>query len=138
MKKNSFKITVRKISVTLLASTILFLSTTSAQIPVVTVIHENTAFVKYVGADNESYVFNVAYNNENGDRFILTIINGNGETIFAGTYNDKKFDKRFRLLKDGNDKLNFVIKNLKDNSRQTFEIKSTTQTIEDVVVRKVI
>jgi len=138
MKKNSFKIIVRKISVTLLASTILFLSTTSAQIPVAAAIHENTAFVKYVGADDESYVFNVAYNNENGDRFVLTIINANGDTIFAGTYNDKKFDKRFKLLKEGNDKLNFVIKNLKDNSRQSFEIKSTTQTIEDVVVRKVI
>lgn len=138
MKKNSFKITVKKISFTFLASTILFLSATSAQIPVAAAIHENTAFVKYIGADNESYVFNVAYNNENGDRFLLTIINGSGDTIFAGTYNEKKFDKRFRLQKEGNDKLNFVIKNLKDNSRQTFEIKSTTQTIEDVVVRKII
>ena len=139
MKKNSFKITVRKISVTLLASAILFLSASSAQVPVPAAIHENAAFVKYVGADNESYVFNVAYNNENGDKFLLTIINGSGDIIFAGTYSEKKFDKRFRLLKEGNDKLNFVIKNLKDNSRQTFEIKSTTQTIEDVVVvRKVI
>jgi len=138
MKKNSFKVTVRRISATVLASTIMFLSTTSAQMPVAAALHENSAFVKYVGADNESYVFNVAYDNENGDKFLLTIINGSGDTIFAGTYNEKKFDKRFKLLKEGNDKLNFVIKNLKDRSLQTFEIKSTTQVTEDVVVRKVI
>jgi len=137
MKKNSFKIIVKKISATLLASAVLFLNTTSAQMPVVAALYENSAFVKYVGADNESYVFNVAYNNDNGDKFLLTIINGSGDTIFAGTYNEKKFDKRFRLLKEGNERLNFVIKNLRDRSIQTFEIRSTTQITEDVVVRKI-
>jgi hypothetical protein len=138
MKTNSFKIITKRIAATLLVSTVMFLSTASAQSPVTASFHENTAVVKYLGTVNDTYVFNVAYNNENGDKFVLSIVDEMGDTLFAGTYNEKKFDKRFKLLKEGNDKLSFVIRNLKENSVQTFEIKTTTHVIQDVVVRKVI
>ena len=138
MKKNSFKISVKRIVGSLLVSMFVFISAASAQTPVSAAFRENTANIKFVGADNDSYVFNVAYNKENGDKFLLRILDARGDVLFAGTYSDKKFDKRFRLVKDGNDKLNFEIKNLKDNSIQTFEIITTTQLVEDVVVRKVI
>ena len=138
MKKHSFKFFAKRVFGTALASVILFVSAVSAQSLVAGQFTENSAVVKYLGSDSDNIVFNVAYNNENGDRFILRITDETGNTLFTGTYNDKKFDKRFRLIKEGNDKLNFVIKNLKDNSVQTFAITTTKQIVEDVVVRKVI
>jgi hypothetical protein len=136
MKKHSFKIIAKKLTGALLISAFAYLGA-AAEMPADSGFVEKTAVVKYIGADTESYVFNVTYNNENGDRFLLRILDASGNTLYTGSYNDKKFDKRFRLAKDGNDKLSFVIKNLKDNSVQTFAITTTTQIIEDVVVTKV-
>ncbi|MCW3118269.1 MAG: hypothetical protein JWM28_2351 [Chitinophagaceae bacterium] len=137
MKKNAFKITVRRVASSFLVSTVLFLSTASAQGPVVAAFRESPVEVKCVGSDNDSYVFNVAYDNDNGDKFSLRILDSAGNLLFAGTYNDRKFNKKFKLEKEGNDKLNFVIKNLSDNTIQAFEITTTTRIVEDVVVKKV-
>jgi hypothetical protein len=136
MKKHSFKIITKKLTGALLISAFAYLGA-AAKMPADSGFVEKTAVVKYIGADMESYVFKVTYNNENGDRFLLRILDAAGNTLYTGSYNDKKFDKRFRLAKDGNDKLSFVIKNLKDNSVQTFAITTTTQVIEDVVVTKI-
>ena len=137
MKKNSFKIFIKRIAGAILIST--FVSVGAAAMPVDTDFHETIITVKYLGIDNESYVFNVAYNNENGEKFLLRITDADGNTLFAGTYTDKKFDKRFRLLKEGSDgKLKFVIRNLKDHSVQTFEVTTTSQVVEDVVIKKII
>ncbi|MES1215142.1 MAG: hypothetical protein ABUT20_06485 [Bacteroidota bacterium] len=138
MKKNLFRISAKRVLGALFVSTIISLSTASAQAPLVAGYHENTAVIKYIGSDNDSYVFNVTYTNDNADKFLLRILDSTGNTLFAGTYNNKKFDKRFRIEKEGNDKLNIVIKNLKDNSVQNFEIKARTQVVNDVVIRKLI
>jgi hypothetical protein len=83
-------------------------------------------------------VFNVAYNNEWNEKFLLRITDAEGNTLFTAIYSDKKFDKRFKLLKEGSDgRINFVIKNLKDNSIQAFEVITTSKVVEDVVVKKV-
>jgi hypothetical protein len=137
MKKHLFKIFAKKITASLLISVVFFLSASASKSAADTIYTERMASVKYIGADTESYVFNVSYNNESGDRFILRILDVEGNVLYTGSYNDKKFDKRFRLIKEGNDKISFVIKNLKDNTVQTFAIATTTQVIEDIVVTKV-
>ena len=137
MKKHSFKIITKKLIGALLVSAVISLGAAAAATPVDTAFTTNTANVKFLGTDKEGYVFNVAYNNETGDRFLLRIMDATGNALFTGSYNDRKFDKRFWLYKEGNDKLSFVIKNLKDNSVQTFQIITTTQVVEDVVVTKV-
>jgi hypothetical protein len=139
MNKNSFKIFVRRIAGAVLFSALVSAAAGAAEMAVNKAFHETVATVKYVGGDNESYVFNVAYNNESGQKFLLRITDADDNTLFAGTYTDKKFDKRFKLLKEESDgKLKFVIKNLKDNSVQTFEVTTTSQVVEDVVIKKVI
>lgn len=137
MKKHSFKLFVKKITASLLVSVVFFLSASASQPPADTIYTEKTATVKYIGADKETYVFSVSYNNESGDRFILRILDAEGNVLYTGSYNERKFDKRFRLIKEGNDKISFVIKNLKDNTVQTFAISTITQVIEDIVVTKV-
>jgi hypothetical protein len=138
MKKNSFKIFAKRTAGAVLISAFIFANAGAVEMPVKTAFHENAATVKYLGADNESYIFNVAYNNESGEKFLLRITDAEENTLFTGTYTDKKFDKRFKLLKEGSDgKLKFIIRDLKDNSVQTFEVTTTSQVVEDVVVKKV-
>jgi len=138
MKKHSFKVFTKRNLSALLIAALISANTNAAEMPVPISFIESTATVKYLGADSNSYTFNVAYNNEGGEKFSLRITDEAGNTLFTGTYSDKKFDKRFKLMKEDVDgKVNFVIKNLKDNSVQTFQVTTTTQVVEDVVIKKV-
>ncbi len=54
-------------------------------------------------------------------------------------YSEKKFDKKFVLDKADNiGKITFVIRSLKDNQTQAFEVNTTTRIVEnvDVTVKK--
>jgi hypothetical protein len=138
MKKHSFRILLKRSISALLIAALISANTNASEIQAHTALHESTATVKYIGADSNSYTFNVAYNNEGGEKFSLRIMDEAGNTLFTGTYSDKKFDKRFKLMKEDVDgKLSFVIKNFKDNSVQTFQVTTTSQTVEDVVIKKV-
>jgi len=138
MKKQSFKIFLKKIAGTALVAMLISVNTNAAEIPADTTLSETTATVKYVGTDENSYVFNVIYNNDNGEKFLLRIADREGNVLFTQTYTGKKFERRFRLMKDAiQGPLNFTIKNLKDNSIQTFRVTTTEQVVEDVVVKQV-
>jgi len=138
MKYNSFKIFVKRVALAAFISAFISVNAFAAEMPDTNVFRADNITVKYLGADNESYVFNVAYNNENSEKFLLRITDSEGNTLFMGTYTDKKFDKRFKLLKEGSDgKINFVIKNLKDNSVQAFEVTTSSHVVEDVVIKKI-
>ena len=138
MKKQSFKIFLKKIAGAALVAMLISVNTNAAELPADTTLSETTATVKYVGTDENSYVFNVIYNNDNGEKFLLRIADREGNVLFTQTYTGKKFEKRFRLMKDAiQGQLNFTIKNLKDNSIQTFRVTTTEQVVEDVVVKQV-
>jgi len=62
-----------------------------------------------------------------------------GNTLFQDTYSEKKFDKKFVFDKSENiGKLTFVLRSLKDNQTQVFEINTVTRVVEnvDVTVKK--
>ena len=138
MKKQSFKVLLKKMAGAALVAMLISVHANAAELPADTTLTETTASVKYVGTDENSYVFNVVYNNDNAERFQLRIADREGNILFTQTYADKKFEKRFRLMKDAiQAELNFTIKNLKDNSIHIFQVKTTEQVVEDVVVKKV-
>jgi hypothetical protein len=98
-----------------------------------------SAEVKYIGHSAEGNpLFNVLYNNTNGARFSLRILDGDGNQIYIATFADKKFDKKFRLAEpEIIGKLVFVIRNYEDNSEQTFEINSDSHLEESIEVKEV-
>ena len=52
-----------------------------------------------------------------------------------GGFTAERFAKKFQLNKpEDSEKLTFIIRNLKDNKTQVFEIVNTTHVTEDVVV----
>ena len=109
----------------------------SAQKPVAAVFRGEVAVIKCLGAYQETFIFNVTHGNIEGDKFMLRILDSTGTILFAGSYNEKKFNKVFRIGKEGTDRLSFVIRNLRDNALQRFEITATSKPVEDFVLRKI-
>jgi len=98
-----------------------------------------SAEVKYLGSSSEGNpLFNVLYNNSNGARFTLRILDGEGNQIYMSSFWDKKFDKKFKLAEtEISSKLVFIIRNYEDNSEQAFEINSDSRLVEDIEVKEV-
>ena len=97
----------------------------------------STAEVKYIGTQDGSPLFNVTYMNSGGARFSLKVMDADGTQLFQEVYTDKKFDKKFKIAEPQEySKLIFIVRNLEDNSEQTFEINSNTRMIEDVEVKE--
>jgi hypothetical protein len=98
----------------------------------------NTAEVTYIQAGEGKGLFHVVYNNLRGSRFVIQILDQDGNQMYQNVFTDKKFSRNFQLADpDGYDKLVFVIRNLGDNSSQRFEVETNTHMIENVDVREI-
>jgi hypothetical protein len=91
--------------------------------------------VKYLGSLEDGVMFNVLFNNTAESNFSLSILDENGETVYTGVFNDKQFDKKFKIAKNFS-KLTFVIKGDKDKFEQSFNINISSRVVEDVAVSK--
>jgi hypothetical protein len=92
--------------------------------------------IRYLGVTDDGVLFNVAYDNPNGSKFSVMLLDKDGTPLFQEVYSDKKFEKRFMLPKTDNDKVTFVVRNFRDaDLKQSFEIN--THITEDLVVTKV-
>ena len=96
-----------------------------------------SAVVKHIGNPPGSAVFQVQYDNPTGEKFSLTIKDNEGSTVYQDTYSDKKFDKKFQLPEGQSDKLQFIIKGVRNTQAQVFEVSTNTRVIEEVVVKRV-
>ncbi len=97
--------------------------------------NEKTAEVKYLGVTDDALFFNVSFENPNGGKVSVIVLDEDGIQLFQEVYTDKKFDRRFKLPKLEKNKVTFVIRNFKDTDvKQSFEIN--TRLVEDVVVTK--
>ena len=97
---------------------------------------EKNAQINYLGTQDGMVLFNVAFANPTGNKFVVTVTDRDGFTIYQEASSDKKFDKRFKLLAPDSSKLTFVIKNAKETAlTQSFEIN--THVVEDVIVTRV-
>lgn len=98
---------------------------------------ENEAsIVQYTGTTEKGIVFNVKYENADASSFSLIIKNEYGDVVFQQQYSDKNFDKKVLLTKEpGDARLTFIIKSGSTNLKQSFDITTSTRTVEDVVVK---
>lgn len=97
------------------------------------------ASIKHISSTDERIILQLLLDNEEGDRFSVSIKDVVGSTIFYDVYQDKKFDKKYVFEKSSDiSKLTFVVRSLKDNKTQVFEINTITRLVEnfDVSVRK--
>ena len=93
------------------------------------------ATVKHISTTNEKIIFQLSLENETGERFGVSIKDEQGNIIFQNIYSEKKFDKKFILDKSETiGKLTFIVRSLKDNQTQAFEVNTTSRLIENVNV----
>jgi hypothetical protein len=97
----------------------------------------NSAVVTHIGNLEGSVLFKVQYDNLSGEKFALTIKDLNGEVLYQEVYTDKKFDKKFQLPKENAGKLQFIIKSVRTNQAQTFEVNTNSRLVEEMIVKKV-
>lgn len=136
MEPRKFLSVARK-SVLALAIAAITIPATALTTPTVDPVEE-TAAVKYIGSEAQTMLFNVKYNNVNASKFIVTIKDQDGITLFQSAFTDVVFDKKFSLPK-GSDasKILFTISDKKNNYSESFEISTETRVVEDVLVKKV-
>lgn len=97
---------------------------------------EAASAVQYVGATDQGILFNVKYDNTNAEPFTLVIKNEYGDVVYQQQFKDKNFDKKVVLTKEpGEAHLTFEIRSASSNIRQSFDIKTTTKTVEEIVVK---
>ncbi|HCL04453.1 MAG TPA: hypothetical protein DHW64_00025 [Chitinophagaceae bacterium] len=93
--------------------------------------------VNYTGFFNNDLAFNVRFDNPSGNNVTLTVINEDGENLFKSNFSDKKFEKKFVLLKDADVyKLTFLFQSGKEVYKESFDINVTTREVADVVVKR--
>ena len=103
-----------------------------------TTAHAQTekATVKYLGVEEDMIVFNVSYANPEGNKFLLSIRDQQGNALYQSTFNDKTFYKQFRLPRTEKDNVVFLIRNMANKNMARFQIEATNRMVEDVVVRE--
>jgi hypothetical protein len=102
-------------------------------------IEPKSEIVKYVGVVEDQVVFQFNYENVTGEIFSVAIKDQNGNVLYSGKFNDKKFSKQFRMDKSelGNAvSLSFILTTQNDKQNQVFNVSSTSRVVEDVVVTK--
>jgi hypothetical protein len=111
-------------------------ATTQAQTTTNASADKNTT-VKYLGTQDDVILFNVSVDNPGGNKFSVIVTDNEGNQIFQEVYNDKKFDKRFRLPSSETGKLTFVVRNFKDASDDVHAFEVSNRVVQDVVVTAV-
>ena len=94
--------------------------------------------VKYLGTQDDMIVFNVSNPNPDGGRFLLTIKDQDGSTLYQGVYNDKSFYKQFKLPKTDKDRIVFIFHNNHDaDVVKTFEVNVSSRLVSEVAIKKI-
>lgn len=94
--------------------------------------------VKYLGTQDDMIVFNVSNPNPDGGRFLLTIKDQDGSTLYQNAFADKSFFKQFRLPKSDKDRIVFIFHNNHDaDVVKTFEVNVNSRLITEVAIKKI-
>jgi hypothetical protein len=102
-----------------------------------TVPGADRAVVKYLGAQDDMLVFNVAYQNPQGSRFVLTIRDQEGNQFYQDFFKDKAFYKQFRLPKTDKDRIVFAIGNGQEETViKTFAVNVNSRFVQEVAIKK--
>ncbi len=65
------------------------------------------ASVKYLGVQDDKVLFTVAFENPDGKKVTVSVLDENGNALFQDVFTDRKFDKKFKLPKTETGKSHF-------------------------------
>ena len=89
--------------------------------------------VTYLGTQGGQISYNLKFDNNNNERFLVTITDADGNMLFEGIYADRKFSKTFLVNAEINT-LTFTISNPRNHFDKKFEINAERRLVEKVYV----
>lgn len=92
--------------------------------------------VKYLGSEAGKPLFQISYNNAEGDETTLTLRDESGYVIYTDVSKEKTYSRKlqFNDLDTEKLKLTLTLRTKKETQTQSFEITKSTRVIEDVAV----
>ncbi|HEX4849522.1 MAG TPA: hypothetical protein VFV08_01895 [Puia sp.] len=69
----------------------------------IAVVSDDQVNVQYKGSDDNSFVFQVVFENPTARKFSLILKNDEGLVVYAEQFNDSHFTKTIRVEKEGKD-----------------------------------
>jgi len=141
MKRTFISIASKKVLAAVLLSGAVLLATPNVSNATPTNIEiissNNQASIQFAGSFDNSLVFDVKVANAKGDKFTITISANDGTELYTQAFNEKNFDKKFRLVKsDDISRYNFKITSANKDLEQTFSVNASTKVVDDVVITK--
>lgn len=115
------------------ASVLTIASIVSASAETIPVL-KDLATVNYIGSVDEQLSFLMNYENESGEKFIVTILDSRGESLFEGVFSEKKFSRIFKVPTEAGN-TTFVISDFKNKNDKKFQVTSVRRLVEEVVVK---
>lgn len=94
------------------------------------------ATIKYIGIQDEFYLFQVDYKQPSETRTTLRITDGNGVELFRTSFHEKVFSRRIKIAREGYKTLQFVLDAKNQVISKTYAINS--ELVEKVEVEEVI
>lgn len=92
--------------------------------------------VKYLGSTQGSPLFQIAFNNPQGDEVNVTLRDGDGYTIYSDVTKEKTYIRKIRFdeLDFETMKLVLTLRTKKELQTKIFEVTRNMRTVEDIAV----
>jgi hypothetical protein len=95
------------------------------------------AVVRYLGVQDDMLIFNVSYNNPQGGKFLVQVLDQDGNQLFQDIFRDKAFYRQFRLPKVDKDQITFVIRKGQDAPvEKRFAVNISSRLVQEVAIKK--
>jgi hypothetical protein len=99
-----------------------------------TPVIKDLATVNYIGSTDDQLSFLMNYENQSGEKFIVTILDSHGESLFEGVFSDKKFSRIFKVPTEAGN-VTFTISDYKNRNEKKFQVTSVRRLVEEVVIK---
>jgi hypothetical protein len=95
------------------------------------------AVVKYLGVQDDMLIFNVAYNNPQGNKLVVAVQDQDGNQLYQDVFRDKTFYRQFKLPKTDKDKIIFIFRIGQDAPVvKTFAVNVNSRFVQEVAIKK--
>jgi hypothetical protein len=97
----------------------------------------DSAVVKYLGAQDDMLIFNVSYANPQGSKFVVTILDQNGNQLYQDVFADLTFYRQFKLPKTDKDLITFVFRNGQNAPvEKRFAVNVNSHFVQEIAIKK--
>ncbi|HET6254428.1 MAG TPA: hypothetical protein VFE32_10155 [Puia sp.] len=97
----------------------------------------NPVAVRYLGAKDDMLIFNVAYSNPQGNKFVITILDQSGNQVYQDNFKEKTFYRQFKLPKTDKDLITFIFRSGQDAPvEKRFAVNVNSRIVQEVAIKK--